>query len=568
MVHESESTVPTEIKRPFINLLSDLFGTNRNVLLLLTLVIVVGTVLRLAGIEWALPDAYHPFSTFHPDETVNMAVAKSINLGRGHLDIKYYNYGALYFYLVSFAMAAGKAYHFVPPVASGSGLAGSAAHNSALFLCGRLVTAAMGVLTIPVIFAAGRIAYGNRAGLIAAVLTAITPLWVVHSQFLTVDVPATFFVSCALLAAVMMVENNSTAVLLFAAVSTGFAAATKYNLGMVGIAPIYVIAVHHRSSNLVRKFGVYLFATVAAFVVGCPGAVLHTHEFWFGVPGNAQSGLRYELFVHSREGHGLLFVNTGPGWWYHLVVSLPWALGIPLEIAGLGAVAFTLARRNRYDRILLLTLIVTFLLTSLSAVRFARYMIPIFPPLALICGTLFQVSWGKRAVITGIVTAVCLGLTTTYTLSLLKLMRTVPAQERAARYIQTHIPKGKAIAFAETPWFFSPSLVPAFGAVDPQVRSSLSVQESTSYVLRIPLQPWSRSVLMPPPAIVALSNFETMHPLRLNQKRPLRFIHALAGVPLKTFGPGKVWGAPPIGSIIPDDVLYIMPTITLYKTGG
>ncbi len=568
MVEHSTGTTNTGRSRRIGELLVGLFGSSRRTLLLLGIIFLIGLVLRLAGIEWALPDALHPFSTFHPDETVNMAVAKSVNLGRGQIDIKYYNYGALYFYLVSFAIAAGKAYGLVPAIASGGGLAASAAHNSALFLCGRLVTAVMGILTVPIIFATGRIAYGDRAGLAAALVAAVTPLWVVHSQFLTVDVPATFFVSLALLGSVVMVKHNGVGVLLFAAVSTGLAAATKYNLGLVCIAPIYVIATKRNGVTWVRLIAVYVLVSLLSFVVGCPGAILHTHEFWFGVPGNPQSGLRYELFVHSRQGHGLLFVNTGPGWWYHLVVSLPWALGIPMEIASLCAVVFTLVRRNRYDQLLLLYLILTYLITSLSAVRFARYMIPLFPPMALLCGAVFSEVWRRNRTVASIIASATLGFTGLYTLSLVGLMRAVPPQEQALHYINEHVMQGKTIAFPETPWFYSPPLVPAFGAVDPEVRNRLSVQESSTYILRIPMNPWSQSVLTPPPALVVLSDFETMHPLRLKQKRVERFVEDVARFPHITFGPSRVWGAPPIGSIIPDDVLYIMPTVTLYETGN
>ncbi len=560
---ESASTPVVKYHRLAVMLLK-LFGNDRRTLLLFACVFTITILFRIAGIRWALPDSMHPFSTFHPDETVNLAVAKSINLGRGNIDIKYYNYGALYFYLVSFAMAAGKAYHLVPAVVSGTGIAGSAAHNSALFLCGRVVTAFLGILTVPIVFVAGRLAYGNRAGILASLVAAVMPLWVVHSQFVTVDVPATFFVSLALLAAVLLVENYSLSTLVLAAVSTGLAAATKYNLGLVGLGPIFAILSNRSTASGLQRGALFLAITVLAFVVGCPGAVLHSHEFWFGVPGNPQSGLRYELFVHSRQGHGLLFVNTGPGWWYHLTVSLPWGMGLPLELFTLAAVGFALLRRNAFDKMLLVYLLVTFVITSLSAVRFARYMIPLFPAMALLCGAYFSTAWQKRSAIAGTVTAVVLLLTTIYTLSLLRLMRNKPAQELAAAYINNHLPTSESIAFPETPWFYSPAMVPAFGAVDPQVRRSLAEQESTRFVLRVPVRPWSTSVLTPEPGMVAVSNFETMHPLRLNQPRPKRFMAALSTYIMKRFGPGKVWGEPPHGAIIPDDILYIMPTITLY----
>jgi 4-amino-4-deoxy-L-arabinose transferase-like glycosyltransferase len=243
-------------------------------------------------------------------------------------------------------------------------------------------------------------------------------------------------------------------------------------------------------------------------------------------------------------------------------------MGLSLELFTLVAVGFALLRRNAYDKMLLVYLLVTFVITSLSAVRFARYMIPLFPAMALLCGAFFCTAWQKQRAIAGTVTAVVLLLTTIYTLSLLRLMRDKPVQELAAEYINNHLPAGDSIAFPETPWFYSPAIVPAFGAVDPQVRSSLAQQESTRFVLRVPEQPWSTAVLSPSPGMVAVSNFETMHPLRLNQPGPRRFINALSTYTMTSFGPGTIWGEPPHGAIIPDDILYIMPTITLYVPHG
>ena len=76
---------------------------------------------------------------------------------------------------------------------------------------------------------------------------------------------------------------------------------------------------------LVLLFG----ALLLGFFIGCPFSVFSFREFW----GDGQNnGFAYELFVHSRQGSGEVFLRTGNGWIYHLTENLPFALGLPLML--------------------------------------------------------------------------------------------------------------------------------------------------------------------------------------------------------------------------------------------
>ena len=167
---------------------------------LLFLTILLGLMLRTAGLTWGLPDARHPLATYHPDELINLSAATAADIPHLQLDIKFYNYGTFYFYLVSLAHTVGRGWGLIPTTPNGyDALSPQAApEQAALFLAGRIVTALLGTATIAVIYFLGRRLYGRKAGLIAALLYAVTPIAVQHSHFLTVDVPATFFVSLAL----------------------------------------------------------------------------------------------------------------------------------------------------------------------------------------------------------------------------------------------------------------------------------------------------------------------------------------------------------------------------------
>lgn len=522
-------------------------------------IILVGFLVRFVGLRWSLPNLYHPFATYHPDELIDLQAALQADIPHFKFDIGFYNYGTFYFYLVSLAQTVAAGYHLLPALQTPS-----AAHQASLFLVGRVVTALLGGFTVPVVYALGKRLYGEPVGLAAAFLYALAPLAVVYSHFLAVDVPATFFVSLALLGSARLLEKETLKDCLLAGVWVGLATATKYTAGVCFIAPLTALWLRKGSW---KGMGSMALAAVGAFFVGCPGPILNWNVFWNGLPGYPGSGVRYELFIHSRQGHGLLFVDTGLGWWYHLVVSLSWGLGLPFYGASLLGIGVALKRRTPADWLLLAFTLLYFSLIGFSAVRFARYTLPLFPALAVLSArglaTTAHMAKNSKAVSALLIGGV-VGLTGVTSLGwLLCLVRPTP-QDLAAAYLRKHLPYGGSVAFATIPWFYSPPLSPLFGLPAAPQRAQAATK-SSRFSLRLPPHEWDTEVLSPPPDAVVLSNFETMHPLRLGLPATRRFLQAIPSFYGKVvFGRGVPWGAPPWRTIVPDDFLYICPTLTLY----
>lgn len=287
--------------------------------------------------------------------------------------------------------------------------------------------------------------------------------------------------------------------------------------------------------------------------------------FWNGTyPG---SGVRYELFEHSRTGHGELFVNTGPGWWYHLVISLPYGLGLPLLLLSLAGLIYACRRRSKGDVLLLAFFLLYFGATGFSAVRFARYMLPLFPVLCLfaariVCEPLSNVNVRRMVQAIG---AFVLALTGLYTFALTQRMAQPDPRDLAAAYLNRQALPGASIAFATVPWYYSPPLSPRFGELAAP-RRRLAAREVTRFQLRLPEQEWNTGVLSPPPDYIVVSNIETLHPLdRLRHPNAVAWQQSIpAGYHTQKFGSLDVFGLPPYRTIVPDDLLYILPVVTLY----
>jgi 4-amino-4-deoxy-L-arabinose transferase-like glycosyltransferase len=539
---------------------------------LLLLIVALGLGLRLTGIQWSLPDARHPLATYHPDERVNLNAALQADIAHGQFDIKFYNYGTFYFYLANLAQTIGAGYGVIPklPAAEASPeaqQAGQAATNAGLFLAGRLVSALLGTATLPVLYLLGRRLFGRRAGLIAALFYGVAPLAVLHAHFFTVDVTATFFVSLALLWSARLLTSQTWSDYALAALWAGLAAATKYNAGLVMIAPI-VAHFLNKAPNACRKhraaqFVVLVTIALVTFLIACPGPWLNFDAFWNGLPGYPSSGLRYELIDHSRGGHGYLFTNTGNGWWYHLAVSLPFGLGLGLLIAGLIGLVSALRQRTKADWLLLAFFLVYFGISGLSNVRFARYMLPLFPVFCLWAARFLMALRlpSRTDLIIGLIVPILPLYSSVY---LLRCMTTPDPRDAAANFLEQHAPQGAQIAFATVPWFYSPPLSPRFGELAAPRRAQ-AAQEVTRFRLRIPTEEWDRSVYRVIPDYIVVSDIETMHPYtRLHLEAPTDFIKLIPFPNWRTFSPPVTQDPLYQSEIIPEDILYVRPTITVY----
>jgi 4-amino-4-deoxy-L-arabinose transferase-like glycosyltransferase len=417
--------------------------------------------------------------------------------------------------------------------------------------------------------------YGETAGLLAAFVYAILPLAVVNAHFYTVDVTATLFVALTLLSSARIIDSQSWQNYALAGLWTGLAAATKYSTALVIVAPVaaHLLVSSHsaRKKTELTSLAVLFAASVITFLAACPGPLINWSEFWDGIPGYAGSGVRYQLLEHPHMGHGLLFVNTGPGWWYHLVVSLRYGLGLPMLVLVCAGIVVAVHKRGRSDQLLLWFTLIFYGVTGLSGVRFARYMIPLYPAFCVLAARLVielkpnsrnSRLW-KAAISQVILFTAC------YTGSLIEAMAGKDPRDVAADYMEAHAKPGATVAFAKTPWFFTPPLSPWFGAKAASTRAKCI--ESTRYRFVLPAKDteFDVGVLTPPPDYLIISNIESINENRLNQPAPQRFLASIPGDYKQTvFAPPHIFNmtfASLSTGLVPDDLLYILPRVTVYE---
>jgi integrase/recombinase XerD len=540
---------------------------------------------RLIGLGWSLPDATR-YASYHPDEPVLLQAIRQIRFADLQLSPRFYNYGSLYLYMcravIDGAVAVGRVAPLPTGPLDGAAMARWVADFARLHLLGRGVAALLGALTAVVLYRLGRRLYGEAAGRIAGLFMALAPLHLVHSHFLAVDVPATFWVAAALWGAVAALDAPSRPRWLLAGALAGFAAGTKYNCGRVALsaAAALWIAVRRaapgRRRDTALDGGVYLFLGVAlGFLTATPGPLIHSAKFF--------QDLAYES-RHMREGHELVFVRTAPGWIHHVTDSLGGGLGWPATLLCLVGAAWAAWRRRPEDVLLAAYALPYYLFIGAFQVKFARYVIPLLPVLAL---------WAGRAVaewssapsaqrrffepLARLLAGAALLWTAFYGAALLRLLVTPDSRTRAAEWLRARAAPGVTVALLRPPWYYTPPLAPEMSCV--KVMSAFCLPGLPRQV-RLIAPPEGSAYLSPDrlheerPRYVVVNEFEDTDALRLrpfgeapqemtelweelrqNYTLTQVFAHRPRFGPFTWFGRG----APP------HDLLYIMPTTRIYE---
>jgi hypothetical protein len=337
---------------------------------------------RLVGIGWSLPNAERHYS-YHPDEwLVLLASYFVINPYAGEFLPGFYNYGTLPMYLWSLWLHWLSAVGVIDRLPENATPAQIAELRAQLYLWARVLVALMGAGTAVVVGRTVAQVAGIGAGVISALAMAFAPAFVVHSRFMTVDVPTTFFVALAFHQAVALhASPRRMRTLLWGAFWAGCAAGSKYNAGLALLAPLVGLWLLPSLPAPKRLLSGAAAVGVAGltFLIVCPGVWADSARFW--------ANFWYEV-RHVGQGHGEIFTDTGLGWLYHLKPNLSTGFGAVGLLAS--AVGWALHARNRVWWGVLAASLAYYLLIGAAEVRFLRYTFPLFPMLAMGVGLLMN----------------------------------------------------------------------------------------------------------------------------------------------------------------------------------
>ncbi len=312
----------------------------------LVLIVAGGALLRLYGLEFGLPDH------FHPDEGRKAAQVLAM-LARGDPDPHLFYHPSFLLYCTALF---GKLLGLVQSPES---------RQAAILIAGRGVSAVAGTVSIVLLFFLARRLAGPRRALTAAALFAVAPVSVTCSRYLKEDALLVAGALAAVLLWVVSVQEERPALFLLAGLASGIAASTKYTgfllIPMLAAWPWLVSGRLRPEGILLRWTGVALVLAALAFLIGTPFALVN--------PRDVANGFLFEA-RHAVEGHytslhqALFRIGPWSQWWmYHWGRSAVPGLTLLPSILGLLGLGILL-RRGRMEALFVIGFFLLFFLPA------------------------------------------------------------------------------------------------------------------------------------------------------------------------------------------------------------
>jgi Flp pilus assembly protein TadD len=407
---------------------------------ILYLILCLAALVRLYNLDHGLPEIY--------EEATPMRQAWEIWRGAdGGLDFNphFFNYPAFYFYLQFF----GQAVYFVLNLLIGRLHALEDMYQlyesdpTEIVLIARFVNISFGLGSVWATYRLGCMLHNRQVGLFASAILALAPIPVRTSRIILVDTPLLFFGTLSLIQCMQVFKENKLSDNLWAGAWIGLASACKYT-GTLFIIPFLTAhilrnrSLHSLLHQKKRIAAGLLFAAFIFFLTN-PYLLLDFSTFW--------TDFSFER-THMALGHFGVDANRTittylQDLWYNFGFSL-----IPFLLWGFILIGKS-ANSHLHEIPILAFTAVYLMLISTWSMNAAHYLLPIFPPLAIVTATGIQnfLQRIKQSVKVAIpITLLIIAPISLHTFQNLIDNAKTDTRVEAKRWVTNHIPQGALIA--------------------------------------------------------------------------------------------------------------------------
>ncbi len=257
----------------------------------------------------------------------------------------------------------------------------------------RLVPALFSVLTLWAVFELAYSMYGGKVALLSAGLLAVMPGYFWLSRMSLLETMLDFFFAVALLFFFRWLQNREDTDLVLCGLAVGLGFLTKYQM-VAALLVMVVSLLFLARGQLKRAFSRFPIVLVVAVLVVVPWFIAAYQVYASGVFGQWLYALQVgnpERSVYSLRYPAPIFYLIEMVWPYSTIHPISVFLYI-LGLAGLGYLAWRHSRGDKYVLIWFISVLVFF---TLIANKEWRYVLPLFPALAISAAVLAMFIYGK-----------------------------------------------------------------------------------------------------------------------------------------------------------------------------
>ncbi len=257
---------------------------------------------------------------------------------------------------------------------------------------GRLAAATFAVLSVVLVFEFAHRTYGPKVGLLSAVLLAAMPgvFWV--SKFAMLESGLIFFFTLTLFFFLSWIRVDKNTTLILSALALGVGFLTKYQIVVAGIVMAASILWLCRD-RLRARFSKFTLLALAAVLIVVP---------WLFVVGFGKGNDLLYAITAGGEDRVAYSQRFGPfAYPVFYLIEMTWPYNnthpilLPLFVLGLLGLGLFAWRRKKEDKFFLAWFLIVYVFFTLIPNKQWRYVVPLFPVLAISAGSFVIFSFGK-----------------------------------------------------------------------------------------------------------------------------------------------------------------------------
>ena len=377
---------------------------------------------------------YDPIRTYHADEQAIIKCISNMNPEKHDFNPHHFDVPTLFIYLVALSLKVASAFKLIivrPDIVFYFFNPGEIAK---FYMVGRILAVSFSLGSIYLTYLLGSRIGSPRAGLLACLFLAITPLYAVNSHFMYFDIPQLFWMLCAAIFTINILKSDRLLWYSLAGISAGLAASTKYYGGLI---MLMVPLAHFLKGRQMHRRHQGLLVTLAlalcAFLVGSPYIVLDFREF-----------LTESWTVTDK---GALDIGGISFYLSNFPRSTGWVLCLGL-IAGI-LTAF--AKRKKADLLLAIWVLCYVLIMGVFSKKYIHYMIPAIPfSILLMVKTFASV---RNKVAARLLVLIVLFPTLLHTICYESYF-SQDIRMATGKWVAENLAEGTSIGIPTTPWLF------------------------------------------------------------------------------------------------------------------